>query len=159
MFALYDDQRELLIRFGSMLAVGACAVLPFTISPSSVVASAEPSMTRSPMSMPSAPGRIEFPAISVSRDPFVPDQAALARNGVAPDLRIAPMGAAIGSSSLLPIVRAVVTGDEPRALIENGGVVQVLAIGDKLGSETITSIDASGITLSSGIRLVLVSPR
>lgn len=160
MFALYDDQREALIRLGTMLAVGACAVLPFTLSPSTLSASAEPATASAAVSVPAVPGRIEFPTIAVSRDPFVPDQNVLARNGIAPDLKMmAPAGESLGSSSLLPIVRAVVTGDEPRALIENGGTVQVLAVGDKLGVETIASIDASGVTLSSGIRLVLVSPR
>lgn len=157
MFALYDDQRQNLIRLGIMLAVGAAAVLPFTISPTSLAASAE-TMPAAPIAgVPAVPGRIQFPTIAISRDPFVPDRAVLTNDASASDLKVS--GDPNASTSLLPVVRAVVTGDDARALVDNAGVVQVLGVGDRLGSEVITAIDATGVMLSSGIRLVLAAPR
>lgn len=157
MFALYDDQRQNLIRLGITLAVAAAAVLPFTISPTSLTAAADTVQGPTVVGALAMPGRIQFPTVALSRDPFVPDQTTLMRGGVAND----PSGGANPNSeaSMVPIVRAVVTGEEARALIDSAGAVQVLGVGDRLGNETVTAIDATGVSLSSGIRLVLARPQ
>jgi hypothetical protein len=149
MFALYDDQRQLLIRVGIMLAVGAAAVLPFTIAPTSLDASAEILRAAPPISSPTVTGRMEFPMISVNRDPFVPDAGIIGRD-------LPQIGAAAATQ---PVLRAVVSGEQPRALVEVDGSVRVLAIGDKIGADVISAIDAAGVTLSSGVRLVLAPPQ
>jgi hypothetical protein len=52
-------------------------------------------------------------------------------------------------------VRAVVLGNPARALVEEGGSVRVLGIGDRVGGSTVEAITADGITLSDGTRLTI----
>jgi hypothetical protein len=60
-----------------------------------------------------------------------------------------------GGSTLGPIVRAIVLGDPPRALIEAGGTVRVLGVGDRLGALTVVGIAEGRVTLSDGSALIL----
>ena len=149
MFALYDDQRRALLRVGAMIATAGLAVLPCTLPPSSFAASADVPQAMHRESLPPVPGRMAFPDIAITRDPFEPNARVLARNGIA-DAR---------AGEALPVVRAVVTGAQPRALVETSGVVRVLAVGDSIGADTVTEIDANGIALSSGIHLPLARPQ
>ncbi len=165
MFALYDSQRATLLRVAVMLTIGACATLPLTLPPSSVYANADSlAPTAGNLAVPQVPGRMQYPEIVIARDPFVADAGVLARNGVRPPLVAsdsAPNGQAATNDergAFLPVVRAVVSGDQPRALVEMNGSVQVLGIGDKLGADTVMSIDPSGIELSSGIRVGIAHP-
>jgi hypothetical protein len=153
MFALYDAQRATLLRVAVMIIVGACATLPLTISPTSVIANADPiTPAVSGATIPQVPGRMQYPDISIARDPFVADNGVLARNGVAQTT------ATTGNTTSLPLVRAIVSGDDPRALVEVNGSVRVLAVGDKLGGDAVASINQSGIELASGIHLGIVHP-
>lgn len=166
MFALYDEQREALLRIALMVFVGGLAVLPLTVAPVSISASAQPHRPPALLPVPAVPSRLEFPAIEVRKDPFIPDAAiesAPSSNGI-------PVGAEQDVGIVLPanagageappslnapgaiVVRGIVLGDEPQALVDLGNGVKVLGIGDRIGPDTITAIDATGLTVSSGAR-------
>lgn len=145
MFALYDDERALLARLSGFLIAGAAAILPFTLPPQSVVASASAIRPASALNVPAVPSGLAFPSVDLTRDPFVADASFEA---LAVDDRNGPEGAGT--------VRAVVLGDHSRALVEIAGVVRVFGLGDAIGSDRILSIDDAGITMKSGRRLNLV---
>jgi hypothetical protein len=52
-------------------------------------------------------------------------------------------------------VTAVVTGSSPRALIDEGTRVRVVAIGDMLAGSRVAAIDGRGVRLQNGTLLVL----
>jgi len=87
-------------------------------------------------------------------DPFVPRAADdSATPAPAPPaaraLPLAPLRAAA------PIVRAVVTGDHPSALIDDGTATRLVAPGDRVAGASVTAIDATGISLDDGRRIAL----
>jgi hypothetical protein len=165
MQALYDDERRNLIRLSIMMVCGGAAILPLTVSPTSLAASAQSAPRYSQISVPAVPSRLAFPAISVERDPFVPDLAAVpnppsppfvaVHQGDSIAVELAPKAG--GSDSSGPFVRGIVLGDEPQVLMELGGTVKVLGIGDAVGDQKIAAIDGDGVTLSNGVRLRLTS--
>ncbi|MBV8639370.1 MAG: hypothetical protein JO322_14920 [Candidatus Eremiobacteraeota bacterium] len=126
------------------------------------------------ISVPDIPGRLQFPPILVERDPFVADVDSVtsvhSKNGpssgfatedqigivLPPNAGAQGIPATASVAPGLPIVRGIVLGDAPQALIDLGSGVKVFSIGDQLGNDKITSIDTAGIMLSSGIRLAIV---
>jgi hypothetical protein len=156
--ALYDDDRRSLARLASMLIIGAIGVLPLTTQSSSVAGAADV-RARNDQTDLALPPRLTFPAYSVSRDPFVPEQSIRAKlDGSV--LRVG-QGSSIGvvlppgTLSSASIVRAIVLGNPARALVEDGSSVRVLGIGDRIGELVVVAITADGITLSDGTRLML----
>lgn len=139
--ALYDDQRRVVARLAGMLILGASAVLAMTVQDSSVAIAQEAAPARV-RALPALPGRLTFPAFTIARDPFARrGQMALARSA----------STAVAGFA----VRAIIMGARARALVDFGGNVEVLAVGDGLGDLTITGIDARGVQLSDGTRLPL----
>jgi hypothetical protein len=153
---LYDTDRRALMRLATMLIVGGVAVLPLTTQSSSIAGAADaPGQTSDPGL--ARPARLIFPGFSLSRDPFVPGQAI--RQKLEAASGATPNGLALGAPvPVAPIVRAIVVGDPPRALVEEDGTVRVLALGDRIGALRITAITAEGLTLSDGSHLLLVVP-
>jgi hypothetical protein len=94
------------------------------------------------------------------RDPFVPrvDETppvparitALPPNAGAGPF---PFAAVPAATHLL----AVVTGPQPRALVDETGQTRLLSIGARLGAARITAIDADGVTLDDGRHLTLAA--
>ncbi len=140
MYALFDDERKMLLTTAGMLIAGALAVLPLTFPPRWVVAHAHPLPDAGQVTVSAPSDGIPFPQINVERDPFVP---------LVSD---AAFGRAAGGAV---VIRAVVVGDDPRALVERKGEVRVLAIGDAVGTQRIVAIDALGIILGDGTRLTV----
>ena len=54
-----------------------------------------------------------------------------------------------------PTVRAIVTGGEPRALLENGAVTLIVGIGDRVGEATVRAITDDAVSLDDGRHLRL----
>jgi hypothetical protein len=175
--ALYDDDRRVLARLATMLVLGALCVLPLTTQSSPIArASGVRDNTEYPNLAP--PAQLTFPAYEISRDPFVPEGAMRAKldysvpmsGGQGSDIDVAlpanpdatqgavsePIRAPLGIG---PVVRAIVLGYPPRALIETDGSVRVLGIGDTLGGLTIAGITAGRVSLSDGSTLILDSER
>lgn len=112
--------------------------------------------------------------VNISRDPFVPETAGpttettyQTSGGVVgmqvtqgesmgfalPAGRVAgtPLAGATGPLT----VTAIVTGPSPRALVDDGGRVHVVGVGDPLSGSAVASIDGSGVRLRNGLLLPL----
>jgi hypothetical protein len=141
---LYDDQRPVYTRIAAMMIAGSLAVLPLTAQ-SSHSADATALHGERPDAEIATPQRLTFPDYSVTRDPFVPlqiDDTLAAQSAVPPS---------VGGARL----RAIVLGDQARALVEIGGSVHVVGVGDRVGSVQVLQIGANALTLSDGTRLEL----
>jgi hypothetical protein len=135
---LRTEQRRTLLRY-ALLACGVSAsLLPFA-TPENVVAQAAGELPIAHRATVLPSGALAYPHIDVARDPFVPAAAA-----VAPDGTQVP----VGTGPLL--VRAVVLGASPHALIDVAGREQILGIGDALLETTVTGIDERGVHLENG---------
>jgi hypothetical protein len=94
--------------------------------------------------------------VKISRDPFVADSVHGASDSSAGGIvgmhavQGAPIGIAVPDA---PIVRATVTGFSPRALIEEGGRVRIVAAGDKLAGSKVLRITSDAIVLQNGTLL------
>ncbi|MEO6835926.1 MAG: hypothetical protein ABI231_08480 [Candidatus Tumulicola sp.] len=108
---------------------------------------------------PVAPQQLRFPTILIRRDPFASDIGGAA--GGAPlggddgaDIVLPPNAAAVA-----PVVRAVILGAAPKALIEVAGRPIVVGIGTPLANSVIAGISESGILLRDGESLRLTERR
>ncbi len=114
--------------------------------------------------------------VSVARDPFIPEVYGV--NLPAPQDSIVGMrvtqgdpigftlpanrgaaGTPLQDGDFAPQVTAIVIGPSPRALIDNGTQVRVVAVGDKLAGSRVTGIDENGVHLQSGVVLGLTEDR
>ena len=141
--ALHDNQRSTLVRASLMLCIGALCTLPFAQASSSrgsLRQSAE--LAHSPGL--DLPGDSQQPPLLIGRDPFEASRSAVA----------ASAAAAMSQA----IVRAVVLGERPRALVEIGGTTSMFEAGDRLAGSSIVVIDASGVLLANGVSLGLSRP-
>lgn len=111
-----------------------------------------------------APVKLKEPALAVSRDPFEAGDGGARRpvleSGAAVTSGIVGMHVVRGESTgiALPpsegiVVRAIVSGAAPRALVESGGATRIVAPGDALAGSTVLSIGRAGIRLKSGVTL------
>ena len=131
--ALLDNDRRTLMRVAVMMCTASLGILPMTV-PSSSTARADARPARGATQDFGIPQKLAFPPVAFARDPFVPDATA----------REAESGA---------VLRAVVTGPQPRALVEIAGVARVVRVGDRIGQGVVLSIDAGGVVLSGGLEL------
>jgi hypothetical protein len=153
--SLYDSDRVALMRLATMLIVAGVAVLPLTTQSSSIAGAAD-APGQSNDARLARPARLTFPGFALSRDPFVPEQAIREKLAHA---SAASTGLVPGAPApVAPLVRAIVVGDPPRALVEEAGTVRVLALGDRVGALRITAITAEALTLSDGSHLLLATP-
>ena len=137
--ALLDDDRRALVRTALIMCSVSLASLPLCV-PSSGTARADAQRARGSAQELGVPGALTFPAVAFARDPFVPD-------------------AANRDSDAGAVLRAVVTGAQPRALVEVAGVARVVRVGERIGRAIVLSIDAGGVTLSGGVELHVTTVR
>ncbi len=176
--ALHDDDRRALARLATMLIIGALSVLPVTTQSSSVAGAAGVRDVTNDANL-MVPAHLTFPAYEISRDPFVPagpmrtklDGNATAMSvGQGGDIGVVlPPNAGASQSGARPgvptgmtmgsILRAIVLGDPPRALVEAGGAVRVVGVGDHLGELKIVGITPGHVALSDGSSLILDGAR
>lgn len=105
-------------------------------------------------------------SVTIDRDPFIADDPN--RIAVAESFHSRPrigdvvgmhvtQGASTGIAvSAAPIVRAIVSGTSPRALIDENGRARVVQTGDPIAGSKIVDIRGYGIVLQNGIVLKLV---
>jgi hypothetical protein len=145
---LCDEERRALARLAAMMTCGAALVLPLTAQTSSAAGAQDVQAAAMDRFALTVPRKLTFPTYSVSRDPFVP--------GVAHTTVVTGTGAGYnGEQTAVPIVRGIVVGDPERALVEIGGVVRVVGVGDRVGDATIENISSVGVVLSDGTQLHL----
>jgi hypothetical protein len=172
--ALFDNDRRALARLATMLVAGALCVLPLTTQTSPIAGAAGVHDTSEDSNL-APPAQLIFPAYEINRDPFVPQGAMRAKldSGTVPvdvgqgtDIGIvlppnpgASQGGVPqsipGNPAVGPVVRAIVLGDPARALVEAGGTVRVLGVGDRLGALTVSAIAEGRVVLSDGSSLML----
>ncbi len=171
--ALYDEDRRALARLATMLVAGSLCVLPLTTQSSPIAGAASiRDITQDPNLVP--PARLTFPAYEISRDPFVPEGAIGAKLDDAASMSVGqsreigvvlpanagalPSGIPASlpaTSGIGPVLRAIVLGDPARALVEVGGAVRILGVGDRLGDLTVIGIAQGRVSLSDGSALIL----
>lgn len=166
-----DERRRTLLQISACVCGGALSLLFITGSPS-FTAQAEQLTPGVAVRIPSVPDRLTFSSVDIGHDPFIPRVVLASELTGAPTVAstakpddigivLPPNAGASGtpvgpaSRSGLPIVRAVVIGQSARALVEANASVEVMQVGDALGTSTISAIDASGVTLASGTHLPL----
>ena len=154
--AIHDDRRRTIARLAMMLGCGAVGVLPLTAQ-SSLIAGAASEPIPIERSSINVPDRLIFPAFEIARDPFVPDHRAFQGTaGSEPSIVLPPNAGATGPlpTQADAVVRAIVVGDPARALIESGGSIRVLGVGDRLGELRVVQITSSGVVMSDGSHLL-----
>ncbi len=174
---IHDVQRRRLLALSAMF----CS-LPIVLAPLAAQSSFELPTERSAfdarITVPVPPRPAGTKPVVAARDPFVPDAGAQAQIARVPvpaaepisGMRVEqgqPLGFALpanagalgsppaGEVSGLLAVRAIVKGASARALVDEGGAVRVIAVGDALGGSIVTAIDASRIRLKNARVLVL----
>ena len=91
--------------------------------------------------------------LAAVRDPFRPDPA---DNTVSSSPKA--VSVATGMPNALPTVQGIVRGKRPFALVEEGGAIRVVGIGDALSGSRVISISESGVRLERGTVLPLSEP-
>lgn len=106
-------------------------------------------------------GRLRYPALDLRRDPFV-------QNGDVPVVQGSLEDAVAGivlpanagaSASARPVVRGVLLGPHPSALIETAGHVTLVRPGTPLLGSMVSKIDATGVVLEDGEALQFAGKR
>ncbi len=101
------------------------------------------------------PGRLSYPTPEVRRDPFVPSgdvppggdlDDAVAGIVLPPNAGASETGQAAGAA----VVRGVLLGTPPGALVETGGRIVLVHVGSPLLGSSVSSIGASGVALQDG---------
>lgn len=144
---LSDDGRSALLRIAMLLCASSVTLLALaTQTPPDARAAAQPFQSANealPM-----PSRMQFPVFTLARDPFVSDAQNQQDFG---DERSAGAPDSAGGA----VVRAIILGERARALIEVGGTVKVLEVGDRIDGASISAIDRLGVHLSNGRRIAI----
>jgi len=146
---IFETRRRLLLRWSSTMCAGSLLLLPLTTPASPGAEAFALGAFRSKSPAPPL-ARLIFPAIAIRHNPFV--QQVLPADGEAdPANVVLPPNAALAQ----PVVRAVVVGSSPHALVEIGGQNAVVGVGSTLEGSVVTEIDSSGLLLDNGQRLPL----
>ncbi len=123
------------------------------------------------MNSPSSLQPLQYPTLSLTRDPFLGPQSPISDPfrpeqipGIEPSFVLPPnLGASADSGSPVgPIgvsVRAVVIGGIPKALLQVGARTVFVGLGSRVGSSVVVEIDAHSVRLSDGTRLLLAQSR
>jgi len=131
------------------VAVVAAVLVPVSAS-STNIGGAQPLTVRKSESIGVSPWMA--PPVLVSRDPFVPGN----RWAEDPAPRVVPNAVrAITAPTVL--VKAIVIGPHPLALLDEAGVMRIVGLGDAIGAARVSSISADQIVLSTGATL-MISP-
>jgi len=167
--AIYDDERRSLLQLSAALCCCSLLALPLTAAYSYAV-SAHEGVVVATARYRIETGPMTYPAVPLARDPFRADPSPAVpaapsgmagmriHQGEAIGLSLPPnAGAAEDAETAVPAfaVKAVVLGADPRALLDVGGSVRVVGIGDIVGTRVIRAIDESGLTLADGTKVPL----
>jgi hypothetical protein len=98
---------------------------------------------------------LDYPAYVVKRDPFAAPAVA-AMPGSQDNASTMDDKAALERVDASPVLRAIVLGASPKALIDIGGHTSLVGVGSPLAGSRIVAIQATGIELADGSRLKLL---
>ena len=137
---LFARQRRRLLSWTIPACAAAIALLLIALPPS-LQAGGNGRLRASHSIASAVPGALAFPIVDVAHDPFVPE-----------------VRAALGASEAgkgTTVVRAIVLGESPKALVDIDGRTIVVGVGSSLGSAVVTAIAADAVLLDDGERLAL----
>lgn len=141
-----DIHRRKIVAAAAMTCAIPMVLVPIT-GRSSFELAAERAVFNDRFRLPAASGPIHFGTIKIVRDPFVSEALpGTSRSGTA-NIAAGPGEAAV------PIIRAIISGSSPRALLEEGGKLRIAGIGDRIGKARIVQIGGSAIQLANGTML------
>lgn len=104
------------------------------------------------------PAALDVPVLNIRRDPFSAPATATPVSGLPGDPSagmVLPPNAAAGA----PVLRAIVAGPQPKALIDVGGRPSVVGIGSPLAGSTVAAIGKTVVVLDDGRTLHLTEER
>jgi hypothetical protein len=159
MRALSRPERALASVPGCALCVSAVLVLSRGTGAAAIPPSVPAALLRAEGGR-AATSAIEVPALRLSRDPFVADAGPMPDGPLATLPVLPPNRGIVGappSAGPAVVVRAVVLGARPMALVEFGQQTIVVKPGDALAASRVAAIDVAGIVLSDGRRMTLGS--
>lgn len=144
---MIDAQRKGLLSIGACMCATAVALTPLA-GRSSFDAGVVHAASASRVTVAAAAQSTPAPPVVVVRDPFLNETQ---------DVSAAqkPVGAAGAPSHGFPVVRAVISGTQPRALVDQDGSIRIVAIGDRIAGARIEAIFARSIRLANGVTLEL----
>lgn len=151
------------ISIGPSIALGALLVALCALPATNAAGPIDESLAV-PRAELALPTRLHYPKAEVRRDPFVPsDDTPVA----APGLEDAVAGIVLppnaGAAPTAPtngtVLRGVLLGSRPGALVETQGRIALVRIGSPLLGSTVSSIRAGGITLDDGESLRFAEKR
>jgi hypothetical protein len=143
---LDDRSRRRLLLIAAMACAGPLLLLPLAGRSAFEVADQEAALAKR-FQQPAAHSAGGVSRLTVARDPFLADTGAGSARG--------PVATHIIQGA---VVRAIVTGSPPRALVEEGGHARVVAPGDALSGSRVLRIDGAGVVLQNGTRVKLTEP-
>lgn len=140
---LDDIRRQKLLALSAALCLTAIVLAPLAARPA-FDAPGNRGIHPPDLELPSLPLMWKPADVRLRRDPFV--RAALGSR---------PSTAHTTAAAQPIVVRAIVTGARPRALVESGGVSRIVPRGGLLLGARVVQIDQAGIHLSNGATLSL----
>ena len=147
------NQRRRLLRWSIATSTTALLLVPLAALPGP--AFDENSGRLAAPQVPAIPERLAYPALTVRHDPFGRPTPPPATLGDDSEMVLPPNDGLLA----VPIVRAVLLGASPKALVELDGRTRIVEIGTRLGGTTIAAINAEGITLDDGERVPIDAGR
>lgn len=134
-------QRKNLLLLSAALCIAPLVLAPIAARPSLGVAKLH-AAGGPRLQLPEVPLAWTAAPVHFKRDPFVNAGAAQPESPPSPAAKAEAV-----------VVRAIVTGTIPRALVESGGVVRMIGAGAPLQGSIVVRIDAAGIHLKNGATL------
>lgn len=175
MIAISDSVRKDMREFGSFTLATAFALGILLLHSRERLAFAQSATPSPALIVPTVPHAVSLNYPRLLRDPFAEPWSVLQNAGVYAGSSLIGMhvvagtpfisglppnaGAAqtpLGSDRASALLVAVASGPDARALVEIGGTLRIVAIGDHLGESVVTKIGTTGIVLSDGERLTSI---
>src|SRR5581483_1370858 len=110
------------------------------------------------LNVPLVPPALDVPNVNIRRDPFAAPATPPSLGGLPGDPSagmVLPPNAAAGA----PVLRAIVAGPQPKALIDVGGRPTVVGIGSPLAGSAVAAIGKTVVVLDDGRTLHLSEER
>lgn len=165
-----SNRRKYLFRASLLLCVGSGLLAPLGAR-SSIEITPERLPGGLDLRAPILAPEVVDTAVTVVRDPFTPDRPQIVQRELGnPSAEIgmqvqqgAPIGivlppnrGAAGQAEFNSItIRAIIVGRQANALVEEGGSVRVVSVGDTIAGRRVLSIGAAGVRVAGGARYPL----
>jgi hypothetical protein len=145
---LNASQRRRALRWSIAASTIALLLVPLAALPGPAME--EGASSAAPPGLPELPERLVYPALNVRHDPFArATQPPGAEDDADPGIVLPPNDGIAAA----PIVRAVVLGEHPKALLEIDGRTRIVGVGARLRGIAIEAVTSQGIRLDDGERL------